>query len=111
MRFIAKGRATLLLLASFLWDLVASTYSVVLIVLSPGNRTRPGIVVMPVQVKRPWAIAMLSYFTSLTPGSTCLHVSEDRTKLYLHLLDAADPKAAVAKFHRLYERPIMELEA
>jgi multisubunit Na+/H+ antiporter MnhE subunit len=48
---------------------------------------------------------------SLTPGSTCLHVSEDGTKLYLHLLDAPDPDAAIARFRHLYERPIMELEA
>lgn len=111
MRPFAKIRAAFMLLASFLWDLFASTWTVARIVLAPGIRTRPAIVVMPVQVKRPWAVAMLAYFTSLTPGSTCLHVSEDRTKLYLHLLDAPDPKAAIAKFHRLYERPIMELES
>ncbi len=111
MKILAKARALTLLLASFLWDLLASTWTVARIVLSPGIRTRPAIVVMPVRVKRPWAVAMLAYFTSLTPGSTCLHVSEDRTELYLHLLDAGDPEAAIAKFKRLYERPIMELEA
>lgn len=111
MKLLVKARALLQLLAAFIRDLFASTWTVARIVLPPGLDTRPAIVVMPVQVKRPWAVAMLAYFTSLTPGSTCLHVSEDRTKLYLHLLDVDDPERAVARFHRLYERPIMELEA
>ncbi len=111
MRPLAKARAVARLLRSFLWDLFASTGTVARIVLAPGLHARPAIVVMPVRVTRPWAVAMLAYFTSLTPGSTCLHVSRDRTKLYLHLLDVADPEAEIAKYQRLYEQPILELEA
>lgn len=110
MRLLAKARAALHLLFSFVRDLITSTWTVARIVLPPGLRTRSAIVVMPVRLKRPWAVAMLAYFTSLTPGSTCLHVSEDRTKLYLHLLDVDDHEAAIERCRRLYERPIMELE-
>jgi len=111
MTVLRKTRAAVRLLVSYLYDLIASTWTVARIVLAPGIRTQPAVVVMPVQVKSGWAVALLAYFTSLTPGSTCLHVSKDRTRLYLHLLDAPDPEAAIAKFHRLYEQPIMELEA
>lgn len=110
MRPLRKIRAALWLLASYLFDLVASTLTVARIVLTPGVRTQPAIVAMPIELKSRWAVALLAYFTSLTPGSTCLHVSEDRTRLYLHLLDARDPEAAIAKFHRLYQRPIREIE-
>lgn len=110
MRAFAKIRAVLLLAVSFIWDLFASTWTVARIVLAPGIRTRPAIVAMPVQVQKPWAVAMLAYFTSLTPGSTCLHVAEDRKTLYLHLLDVHDADASIAKFRRLYERRIAELE-
>lgn len=110
MIMLAKLRAAALLAISFLWDLFASTWTVARIVLTPGIRTRPAIVAMPVHVTKPWAVAMLAYFTSLTPGSTCIHVSKDRTRLYLHLLDTRDPDASIAKFRRLYERRIAELE-
>lgn len=110
MKLLAKIWAIAQLLASFVRDLFASTWTVARIVLSPGIRTTPAIVAMPLRVKRPWAVATLAYFTSLTPGSTCLHVSNDRTKLYLHLLDASDPQRAIARFQRLYEAPILELE-
>ncbi len=110
MRVIAKTRAALSLALSFVWDLFASTWTVARIVLAPGIRTDPAILVMPVRVEKPWAVAMLAYFTSLTPGSTCIHVSQDRRKLYLHLLDARDPAASIARFQRLYEDRIAELE-
>lgn len=110
MRMLGKLRVLVLLLVSFVWDLFASTWTVARIVLAPGIRTEPAIVVMPVRLEKPWAVAMLAYFTSLTPGSTCLHVSDDRTKLYLHLLDTPDPAVDIAKFQRLYESRIAELE-
>lgn len=111
MKWLRKLRAAFRLLASYLFDLVASTLAVARIVLTPKVSTQPAIVAMSVELQSRWAVALLAYFTSLTPGSTCLHVSDDRATLYLHLLDARDPDAAIAKFHRLYQRPIMELEA
>lgn len=111
MRLVRRFRAAATLLLVFAYDLVASSLSVARIVLSPSVRTTPAIVAMPVAVTRPSSVALLAYFTSLTPGSTCLHVSDDRRLIYLHLLDAPDQAAAVDKFRRLYERRILELEA
>jgi multicomponent Na+:H+ antiporter subunit E len=105
-----KALALLRLLGNFVWDLFASTWAVARIVLMPGIVTRPAVIVMPVRVQRPWAVAMLAYFTSLTPGSTCLHVSHDRKRLYLHILDLKDEAATIARFRRLYESRIAELE-
>lgn len=110
MKPIRKLWALLLLIANFAMDLFGSTWEVARIVLSPGIRTRPAIIMMPVEVKRPWAVTMLAYFTTITPGSTCLHVSEDHKRLYLHILDLSDKDATIAKFRRLYERRIAELE-
>jgi len=110
MKPLRKVLNALLLLASFVWDLFASTWAVARIVLAPTQPTRPAIIAMPTHLKRPWAVAMLAYFTSLTPGSTCLHVSEDRRILYLHILDARNPETTIANLRRLYEKPIAELE-
>ncbi|MDG2520704.1 Na+/H+ antiporter subunit E [Caulobacter segnis] len=110
MRALRRLRAVLVLLAIFLWDLVAASVGVALIVLAPRIRTRPAIVVVPVTVQRPWAVALFAYFTSLTPGSTCLHVSEDRRRLYVHVLDSTDAEASATRFKRLYERWISDLE-
>ena len=110
MRLLRRARAALLLTLIFLWDLVVASLGVARIVLSPRIRTAPAIVVVPVALKQPWAVALFAYFTSLTPGSTCLHVSEDRTKLFVHVLNTADANASIARFKMLYERWIAELE-
>jgi len=110
MRLLRRARAALLLALIFLWDLVIASLGVARIVLSPRIRTAPAIVVVPVTLKQPWAVALFAYFTSVTPGSTCLHVSEDRSKLYVHVLNTADADASVTRFKTLYERWIAELE-
>jgi multicomponent Na+:H+ antiporter subunit E len=106
-----RPRAVIVLIGVFLWDLVAASISVAGIVLSARIRTCPAIVIVPVALERPWAVALFAYFTSLTPGSTCLHVSEDRTRLYVHVLNAPDAERAASRFKRLYERWIAELES
>ena len=111
MKQLRRLRAICVLTAIFLWDLVVASFSVARIVLAPTIRTHPAIIAVPVSVKRPWAVALFAYFTSLTPGSTCLHVSDDRTRLYLHILDTQDAEASAARFKQLYERWILELEA
>ena len=103
--------AALALVAAFLWDLVVSTFRVAAVVLRPRLSHRPAMLVMTTDLERPWAVALLAYLTSLTPGSTCLHVSDDRRRLYLHLLDAPDPEATIARFRRLYERWVRVMEA
>lgn len=110
MRLLRRARAALLLALIFLWDLVVASLGVARIVLSPHIRTAPAIVVVPVALNQPWAVALFAYFTSLTPGSTCLHVSEDRSRLYVHMLNTADAEASVRRFKNLYERWIAELE-
>jgi multisubunit Na+/H+ antiporter MnhE subunit len=94
----------------FLYDLVASSLAVARIVLWPRRGYRPAIVAVPVNARTEWGVALFAYLVSLTPGSTCLHVSDDRRFLYVHFLDAPDEKARAAEIKDLYERLIMELE-
>ena len=103
--------AALALLAAFLWDLVVSSFRVAAVVMRPRMTHRPALLVMTTDLRQPWAVALLAYLTSLTPGSTCLHVSDDRRRLYLHVLDAPDPDATIARFRRLYERWVRAMEA
>jgi multisubunit Na+/H+ antiporter MnhE subunit len=111
MTLLRRIRAALMLLAVFLWDLVVASLGVARIVLSPRIDTAPAIIVVPVELERPWAVALAAYFASLTPGSTCLHVSDDRRLLYIHVLHTADAAAWTARFKRHFVRWIRELEA
>ena len=111
MSIVRRMVAVPALVLVFLWDLIFSSFRVVAVVLSPQQKHSPAILVMTTDLRQPSAVALLAYLTSLTPGSTCLHVSDDRRRLYLHVLDAPDPEAMIARFRRLYERWVRELEA
>ena len=105
-----RGWAALSLAGTFVADLVASSLTVARIVLSPRGSNRPAIVAVPVDARTEWGVALFAYLVSLTPGSTCLHVADDRRTLYVHFLDAPDVEARAAGTKALYERRILELE-
>ena len=78
--------------------------------LSPRARHQPAIVAVPVDAASEWGVALFAYLVSLTPGSTCLHVADDRRTLYVHFLDAPDAAVRAADVKALYERRIRQLE-
>jgi multisubunit Na+/H+ antiporter MnhE subunit len=103
-------RAAVSLAGVFAYDIVASSLAVERVVLAPVPRPRPAIVVIPVDARTERGVALFAYLVSLTPGSTCLHVADDRRSLFVHLLDAPDIPARVAGIKALYERWIVQLE-
>jgi multisubunit Na+/H+ antiporter MnhE subunit len=105
-----RARAALSLAAAFAVDLVASSLAVARIVVAPRRENRPAIVAVPVDARTKWGVALFAYLVSLTPGSTCLHVADDRRTLYVHFLDAPDTEARAAATKALYERWILQLE-
>jgi multisubunit Na+/H+ antiporter MnhE subunit len=105
-----RVRAALSLTGAFAYDIVASSVAVARVVLTPDRSPQPAIVVIPVDARTDWGVALFAYLVSLTPGSTCLHVADDHRSLYVHLLDAPDIPERVAGIKALYERWIIELE-
>lgn len=108
-RLFRRIRISLVLVVMFLFDLIVSSISVAQVALGQ-RQAYPAIIRMPVQVKTRYGIALLAYFTSVTPGSTCLHVAADRGSIFLHILDAQDDETVIRRFHSHYERWILELE-
>lgn len=98
------------LVGTFVVDLVAASLAVARIVLAPQLRNRPAIVAVPVDARTEWGVALFAYLVSLTPGSTCLHVADDRRTLYVHFLDAPDAEARAAGIKALYEQRILRME-
>ena len=102
--------AAISLAGRFVVDLVAASLSVARIVLTPQRQNQPAIVAVPVDARTEWGVALFAYLVSLTPGSTCLHVADDRRMLYVHFLDAPDKAARAAGIKALYESRILQLE-
>lgn len=110
---MSAGRRTwaaVSLLATYLYDLMVASLAVARIVLTPRRRNQPAIVAVPVDARTEWGVALFAYLVSATPGSTCLHVADDRRTIFVHFLHAPDVGSRAADVKALYERRIIQLE-
>ena len=109
-RILAKLPIWIELGVIFLLELVKSSVAVARAVLSPKAAFNPGIVAYPLQLKGDMHIAALANMISLTPGTTSLHVTEDRKTLYIHALDAPSAEDVVSGIHEVFEKRLMKSE-
>lgn len=95
----------------FLIELFKSSFSVAWAVINPSIRFNPAIVAVPLDLKSDIHIATLANLVSLTPGTTSLHVSEDRSTLYVHALDCPDREAVISGIKTTFESILLRSEA
>lgn len=91
----------------FFKDLVLSVRDVAILVVRPKRPFRSAIVAVPLDVKSDAGITLLANMITLTPGTTSLHVSEDKSTLYAHVMNASD--GSVAGIKEGFERSVMEV--
>jgi len=97
---------TMELLLIFLLELIKSSVSVAIIVLSPGRKLEPAIIAYPLDVKSDAEITFLANLITLTPGTLSIDVSEDAATLYVHCIDAPDTEAVIRDIKKSFERRI-----
>lgn len=101
--------AWLWLLVIFLRELALSAWAVIKVTLAREVRVSPGVLAVPLRLRSPAGITLLADMVTLTPGTTSLHVSPDRTTLYVHALDAGDPEAVRQSIAERLEAPTMRV--
>lgn len=107
MKLIRKAWSWIVLAFIFCRELLLSVWSVALAVLNPSRVSNSAIVVVPLDVKSDAGIALLANMITLTPGTISLHVSDDRTKLFVHVMDYSPD--IVQKLKEGFERHVMEI--
>jgi multicomponent Na+:H+ antiporter subunit E len=91
----------------FFRDLALSVSDVVKTVCRPSRPLRSAIVALPLDVKSDTGISLLANMITLTPGTTSLHVSEDRSTLYMHVMNLSDDTVEQTKAG--FETLVMEV--
>lgn len=91
-------------------DIVHSNLAVARIILS-GVRQPPriGFVKIPLDLRDPHGLAMLSIIITGTPGTVWAGHDARSNELTLHVLDLQDEAAWVRTVKQRYERPLMEI--
>jgi multicomponent Na+:H+ antiporter subunit E len=106
---LTRTLAALDLALVFLHELLKSAVVVAVIVARGGRGLRPAILAVPLEVRSEAGIAVFADMITLTPGTTALHVSDDRRTLYVHAMDAPDPAGAVAGMKAAFEARVLRI--
>lgn len=107
--YFRKLPMTLWFSVLFLWEVLKSNLRVAWDVITPSRFRRPGIVAVPLDAKSDLEIAVLANLITLTPGSLCVDVSEDRRTLYVHAMFVEEPDQVRREIKQRFERWILAL--
>lgn len=93
-----------------LYDIVRSNIAVARILLSGSKRPRTsGFIVVPLRLRHPSALAILSIILTSTPGTAWLDYNSARRELLIHVFDLVDEKQWIDLIANRYERLLMEI--
>ncbi len=73
------------------------------------RRPQSRFVVVPLDLRDPFGLAVLSMVTTIVPGTVWSELAIDRSALLLHVWDVDEERAFIERFKARYERPLMEI--
>jgi len=97
------------LAAHVLFDIVHANIEVAMLVLGPTGRLRPAFIQLPLDVEHEMALTALISIVSLSPGTLCAELSDDRRTLLIHVLHLRDEAALADTIKSRYEAPLKEI--
>lgn len=91
-------------------DVLESALQVAGLLLSRRSaRIHARFVEIPLKMRDPNGLAVLSMICCLTPGTAWAELSFDRSRLLLHLFELEDEAAFIALIRERYEAPLLEI--
>lgn len=105
-----KPGVALRLTGMALRDMLHSALTVARLLLTRRNSAMvSGFVEVPLELRDPNALAVLSMICCLTPGTAWAELAFDRSTLLIHVFDLPDEQAFIAFIKTRYEKPLMEI--
>ncbi|ANC77958.1 Na+/H+ antiporter subunit E [Fictibacillus nanhaiensis] len=102
-------RAILYLIFLFIRELLLANIEVLKWVYKPKLDFQPGILALPIDVKKNWEITLLANLITLTPGTLSVDVSRDQRYIYIHALDLPDVNETIVSIKESFEKAIREV--
>ncbi|MDI3535429.1 MAG: multicomponent Na+:H+ antiporter subunit [Thermosediminibacterales bacterium] len=93
----------------FIKELIIANFIVAWQAIKPELSIKPGIIALPLNVKKDWQITLLAGMITLTPGTLSVDVSEDKNYLFVHFLDIQDPEKHKKAIKETFEKRILEV--
>ncbi len=113
MNILLKIPLKIIVMTGFFWfylkELIRANLKLTYDILTPTHYMRPGIVEFPLSVKSDQEIITLVNLITMTPGSLSLDISDDKTKLYIHVLYLDDADKFREEIKNGLEKRVAEL--
>jgi multicomponent Na+:H+ antiporter subunit E len=97
------------LIGYYLIDLVKSNLIVAYDIITPGEMGTPQIIKLEVQSSKDIHLFVLTCLITMSPGSLCLKISEDKKYIWLHYLYPNSIDGLIDTIKNKYEKTIMEI--
>jgi multicomponent K+:H+ antiporter subunit E len=92
------------------WDILIASLSVAWLTLTrPAGRLQPQFIVIPLDCRSAYGMAILTGIVSMTPGTIAADLDDEQRLLLVHALHEPDPAGAAARIKSRYEQPIREV--
>lgn len=89
-------------------EIIKANIVVAKIVMQPHINIKPGIIAVPINCKTDLGITGIANTITLTPGTITVDISDDRSTLYVHCIDASDPEGTIKSIHNDLEKYVLE---
>lgn len=91
-------------LVYYLSNFLRANFLVAYDVLTPKYFMKPGIIKVPVHIKSDVGILLLNNLITMTPGTICLHVADDRSYIYVHDMYIYNRESSVDDIKKMENR-------
>jgi multicomponent K+:H+ antiporter subunit E len=107
---IRRWRAVPELVGIVLYDIVRSNIAVARIILGGDRHNRhSGFVTIPLRLRHPFGLAVLSIIITSTPGTAWVDYNSARNELIIHVFDLVDDEAWIELITNRYESLLLEI--
>lgn len=107
---LAKPVAFVRLLGMAIVEIVRSCFNVSRIILfRKADRVNSQFIKVPLDMRDPYGLAMLSCLINVTPGTVWVEILEEKHELALHVFDLHDEKWWIDTIKTRYEKPLIDI--
>ncbi|HWH36633.1 MAG TPA: Na+/H+ antiporter subunit E [Candidatus Limnocylindrales bacterium] len=108
-QYFGRAGRVMSFLGFYLVEILKANLRVAADVVTPGHRSRPGIVAIPLDARTDAEITILANLLTMTPGSLSMDVSDDRRVLYVHAMFVEDAEEFRREIKESFERRVLEM--
>ena len=107
---VAKPFLLLRLLGMALIEIIRSCFNVSWLILSPRrDNLNSQFIRIPLDIRNPYGLALLSCLINSTPGTVWVEILPDNYELSLHVFDLHDEQWWINTIKTQYEKPLIEI--